>query len=458
MDASISLLVNSIKKLYHRKALENIQKIFVKTHHADIAEILSNFESEERIALFNLLTLGKEKSSVLSYLSETLQKEILETLSKKEVLSVVTGMDSDDVADLLVALPEESVKEILTSMGKSDSTEVVNLISYPEDSAGGLMNSDFLAFDQNFSVQEAIDFIQSEESESLITFYIYVVADEDKLIGVLNLKQLLLAKKKDTLQELMKLDVISVSVETGQEQVARVVEKYDFLSVPVVDSSGALVGVITVDDVLDVIREEAEEELLQRGQAGGDMESSLFEHFKARLPWVLLAFLGGLLCFSIIYLFTEQYRQEYGQATFLNLWLLITAVLPLILSLGSVLSTQSATMTLSGIRLGLFKKPKTGLKHFIKELFLGFSFSILLSLLLFIVSHFLPIKSIYELLILGVVFQIFLSISLGALVPLVFDKLGLNATVSALPVLTILLDIIFISVLFYYLNFFSLFI
>lgn len=454
MEAAISLLVNSIKKLYHRRALENIQKIFIKTHHADIAEILSHFESEERTALFNLLAQGKDKSSVLSYLSETLQKEILETLSKKEVLNAVTGMDSDDVADLLAVLPEESVKEILTSMEKSDSTEVVNLISYPEDSAGGLMNSDFLAFDQNFSVQEAIDFIQSEESESLITFYIYVVADEDKLIGVLNLKQLLLAKKKDTLQDLMKLDVISVSVETGQEQVARVVEKYDFLSVPVVDPSGSLVGVITVDDVLDVIREEAEEELLQRGQVGGDMESSLLEHFKARLPWILLAFLGGLFCFSIIYLLTEQYHQT----TFLNLWLLTTASLPLILSLGSVVSTQSATMTLSGIRLGLFKKPKAWLKHFTKELVLGFSFSVLLSLLFLAVSYFFPIKPIYELLIVGVILQVFLSISLGALVPLAFDKLGLNATVSALPFLTILLDIILIAGLFYYLNISSFFV
>ncbi|MBE8162733.1 MAG: magnesium transporter [Bdellovibrionaceae bacterium] len=449
MEASISLLVNSIQKLYHRKALENIQKIFAKTHYADIAEILSHFSSEERIALFNLLSSGKDKSSVLSYLSETMQKEILEALSKKEVLNVVTGMDSDDVADLLATLPEESVKEILTSMEKSDSTEVVNLISYPEDSAGGLMNSDFLAFDQNFTVQQAIDFIQSEESESLITFYIYVVADEDKLIGVLNLKQLLLAKKKDILKDLMKLDVISVSVETNQEQVARVVEKYDFLSVPVVDPSGSLVGVITVDDVLDVIREEAEEELLHRGQAGGGMESSLLEHFKARLPWVLLTFLGGLLCFSIVHLFTAEYRKD----AFIDFWLLITASLPLILSLGSVLSTQSATMTLSGIRVGIFEKKNIWLKHFAKELCLGLFFSILLFLLLFVVSYFFPIKPVYEILVLGIVFQVFLSLSLGSFVPLVFEKLGLNATVSALPFLTILLDIIIISLLFYYLSF-----
>lgn len=448
MDAAINLLINSIKKLYQRKAFENILKIFLKTHHADIAEILSHFEMPDIIILFNLLKSSKDKSSVLSYLSENVQKEVLEALSKKEVLNVVSGMDSDDVADLLASLPEESVKEILTSMEKSDSTEVVNLISYPKDSAGGLMNSDFLAFDQNFSVQEAIDFIQSEESESLITFYIYVVADEDKLIGVLNLKQLLLAKKNDKLQDLMKLDVISVSVETSQEQVAKVVEKYDFLSVPVVDSSGALVGVITVDDVLDVIREETEEELLQRGQAGGDFDSPLSDHFKFRLPWVLLTFLGGLLCFSIIYLFSQAANQNKIN----NVWLLITASLPLVLSLGSVLSTQSATVTLAGIRLNNFNKKQLFLKHLLNELFLGFSFVILLSTLLFLSSYFLPIKSIYFLLMLSIGVQVFLSVILGSLVPLCFDKLNLSASVSALPFLTILLDIIFISILFFYLK------
>lgn len=448
MDAATNLLVKSIKKLYHRKAFENIQKIFLKTHHADVAEILSCFEEEKRIALFNLLSPGKDKSSVLSYLNENLQKEILEALSKKEVLDVVTGMDSDDVADLLTTLPEESVKEILTSMEKSDSTDVVNLISYPEDSAGGLMNSDFLAFNQNLSVQEAIDFIQSEESESLITFYIYVVADEDKLIGVLNLKQLLLARKNDKLHELMRLDVISVSVETGQEQVAKVVEKYDFLSVPVVDSSGFLVGVITVDDVLDVIREEAEEELLQRGQAGGDIDSSILVHFKARLPWVLLAFLGGLLCFSIIYLFTQKYKQT----PFMHLWLLITAFLPLVLSLGSVLSTQSAAMTLSGIRVGAFKNKQLWFGHLFKEFCLGVGFSCLLVTLLLIVRYFLPVEVIYSILLCSVVVQVFLSMFLGSVIPVLFDKLGLNATVSALPFLTILLDVLFVSVLFYLLN------
>ena len=188
IDERTQVLITSVKKLLRRGAEYNIRRILNKTHDADIAVLLESFEINERIQLFYLEESEENRASILSYLSKDPQREILEHLPKNEVLQLVGLMDPDDAADLLGYLPEEESKEILSSMVKKDSEEMADLMGYPEDSAGGLMNSEYLSLGQNLTVDEAIREIQNEENESKIAFYIYVTNEESWLTGVVSFK------------------------------------------------------------------------------------------------------------------------------------------------------------------------------------------------------------------------------------------------------------------------------
>ena len=288
------MLVTTFQKLLHRKAYSNIKKIMGKTHNADIAEVLQSIGADEALEVFKLDASVDERADILSYLDKNLQKFILSKLSDQEAAQVVQAMETDDAADLLSHLSDDASKTIIESLDSEESAEVVDLMGYPEDSAGGIMSSDYLAFTEGTTVGEVVQALHGDEAENKVTFYVYVVNRTDHLVGVVSLKQLLLSRKVRKLSELMATNTIYVSTDTDQEQVAETVARYDFLSVPVVDENNCLVGVITVDDVIDVIKQEAEEDLFSIAQAGWGVEMSWFEHLVARLPWLLLSFLWAV--------------------------------------------------------------------------------------------------------------------------------------------------------------------
>ncbi|MCB0356753.1 MAG: magnesium transporter, partial [Bdellovibrionales bacterium] len=412
IEERAKMLVATIKKLYHRDAKHNIQRIFVKTHEADIAAILENFEPGERFDLFRMEPSLEKQSKILSHLKPEIQKEILSCLSNQEVLRLVDLMDSDDTADLLGQLPNEEANVILSSMKKEDSDDVADLMGYPEDSAGGIMSSDFLSINQKLTVSEAIKLIQEEDEEIGVAFYIYVVNDNGQLVGVLSLKTLLLSKKNEILKDLMFTDVISVTVDTDQEKVAKVVEHYDFLSVPVVDQTNRLVGLITVDDIIDVIREEAEESILAMGQAGLGVDASTYDRLKARFSWLLLSLVGGILCFAIVYFFTfwgTAIQNETIQ------WV-VAAFIPLLLSIGATIGSQASTVTVGALRAGHLEW-HTIKNHLFKELKLAFIFMIFFGALIYILAEILLANyHVSFILALSISLQVLISMILGNLI------------------------------------------
>ena len=301
MDQRAKILISSIRRLARKDAWKNIERILEKAHTADIASIIEALSREEGLKLFRMIQPIDKRAEVLSYFKAYFQKDTIDLLEKKEVSDLVSEMASDDAADLLAQFPDDRSAEILSGL-KEDSEEVAELMAYPEDSAGGLMSSDYLALNQDLNVSDAIKEIQTKGEEGLITFYVYVVDDLNHLIGVLSLKQLLLNKPTVPLKTIMSSDIISVRVDTDQEIVAKTVEKYDYLSIPVVDAGNELIGVVTVDDAIDVIREEAQEDFLAMGRAGSGV-STYLGHLQARLPWLLLSFLGGGVGFYLVYRF-----------------------------------------------------------------------------------------------------------------------------------------------------------
>ena len=433
MEPIRKMLLNTVERLYRRNAFSSIQKVFEKSHNVDIASVLSSMGIDQAVELFKLVKSLDNRSEVLSHLKPEKQKQFMERLPKAEFIKLVQLMDSDDAADFLSDLSEEESQEILDKMVSKDSQEVAELMGYSSDSAGGLMTSEFLSLNQNLTVKEAIKAIQAQQQKVL--FYIYAVNSTNHLVGVLSLKQLLLSHEQKTLKEIMLGKVISTHVTSSQTEVAELVERYDFLALPVVNSHNQLEGVITVDDVIDVIREEEEERFLSMGQSS--KTKGLWASAISRLVWLFYSFLAGLICFSLIYTFdfsNESFSYFQNQIS----WAFVS-FFPMALIMGLTAANQSATMTISVFKdLELKELKWSGL--LLGEILISFFMIVFFSLALGSVSFFFEFPVKETALILGL--ELMGAHFLGVVTPLVIKKIKGNPTFTSSPML-----IIFVSAL-----------
>jgi magnesium transporter len=259
----------------------------------------------------------------------------LRDIGAAEAVAVLEEMDRDDVADLLRALPEEYSEELLRRMRKEESLEVEGLLGYAEDTAGGIMSPEFLALTEDATVEEAIRACRAGEDLEMV-FYVYVVNEFGHLVGVVSLRQLVTAGPQTRLRDIMETNVVRVRAGVDSGEVAGLVARYNFLAIPVVDDSNKLIGIVTVDDVIDVIREEATEDVLRMVGAGDDIANSrrVGTNLRARLPWVAVAFLGGLVTVPILLAFGPEHLAPSDFLLFA----------PLLLSLSGNLGIQSSAL------------------------------------------------------------------------------------------------------------------
>jgi magnesium transporter len=439
VDQKTKLLANSISKLLRRGAERNIRRMINKTHDADVASVLEVFDTDARIAVFQLIPDPERQAEILSHLGKKYQLEIAHVYEIGKLQKLLGFMDSDDAADLLGHLPDEMSQKVLSGLNRDELQEVEELMSYPEDSAGGLMSSEFLTMSESFSVKEAIEKIQTMD-EDLISFYIYVVNETQRLVGVLSLKQLLLSRPNDVLQDIMSTDVISVNIETDQNEVARVVEKYDFLSLPVIDENTNLVGVITVDDVIDVIREEAAEDIQALGMGGAKLEESYWTHMRARIPWLLFASSGGALCFVMLWSTLKPFEID-------NRLRNAICLLPLGFFVVSTVSSQTVTMLVSFLRTHA-TSTQSSWQDLKKELLVGLSLSLLTSLLFFAcilgTAHWMQIPQVLAV-VLGL--QLLASVVVSMGLPLLIGRMNFDPIVSAPSISMILSNIFSVGIL-----------
>jgi magnesium transporter len=443
VDNRQKMITASIHKFYKRGAFENVRRIYLKSHEADLAAALNGFAKTELFELFMLEKNLSKRSKILAYLSEQAQSDILEALSIEQAREVIGELESDDAADILSLLDEDVADSIIQGMSKEDSNDVVDLMAYPDDSAGGIMSSDYLAVEESTTVEECIKIIQ-EKNDELVTFYIYVVNETGHLIGVLSLKQLLLARPYDKVKDLMLSDVIRAEVDDPQDSVARMVEKYDFLSVPVVEENNKLVGIVTVDDVIDVIREEANEEIKAMGQVGFVEESTVFNLVRSRIAWLLLSFVGGALSFSLAYTFLGRVLDVQALPV---VWQ-AAAFVTMLLAIGATVSQQATTIGVSFLReLKLEGRRVRG--HVLREIMVTLVFSVILGGLTYagsVVMGLTPMVAVTF--TASVALLISMSSILGNLMPVLFERLDFDPTVASVPVVTTLTDLVAISVLF----------
>ncbi|MBW1740057.1 MAG: magnesium transporter [Deltaproteobacteria bacterium] len=437
------LLLDTIKRLLRRSATSHLHKIVNKTHAADLAVVFRFLTLSEQETLFDLMDSVEQKAMLFSELEEEILVKLIEDMPVEKIAEILEQMPSDDVADLLGKLSDDRAKALLELMTKEGSKEVEGLLEYDAETAGGIMVPDFIALKENTTAREAIEALQKEYVDVEMPFYLYVLNDHDHLVGVISLRQLVVVPPETRLKSIMATDVVSVQTNMDQEEVARVVARYNILAVPVVDENNKLVGIVTVDDVIDIIREEATEDILKMAGIGGGEyveTQSIFKSIKKRLPWLFASWIGGIFACYVV----GHFQQSLSKLVYL------AAFMPIIMGMGGNVGTQTSTSVVRGLATGRINVKQ--IWHVIlRELSIGFSLGFFYGLLL---SLFAQFRYGYEHWQLGLVvgFAMICSMTVAATVasclPLVFHRFHIDPAVATGPFVTTSTDIL--SVFFYF--------
>jgi magnesium transporter len=341
----LDVVVDSVKRLLRIGATANLLNLLQKQHPADLAQIFNTIKDRERIAAFSLLVERNSKLAMeaLSELGPEDGAALLADRSAEEIARYVQELPSDDAAAIIDYLPEELSASVLELMRRKESADVENLLEYPEQTAGRIMNPHVFALSEDLTVGEAITELQSARDVEMV-FYLYVVDVRRHLVGVVSLRRLLLVSPETPLKRIMTSDLISVQVDTDQEEVARQVASYNLLAIPVVDEENKLVGVITVDDVIDVIKDEATEDIYRLAGVTGDERvfTPPLESLRMRLPWLGVNLVTAFLAASVVGLFEGTIAKVTALAVFM----------PIVAGMGGNAATQTLTVIVRGIALG----------------------------------------------------------------------------------------------------------
>lgn len=434
---SNKILVESIKRLLRRDATSHLLKIVKKTHAADLASVFDFLSIQNQRRLFKLINDVSLKGEIFSNLDEDTFLGIVDGMNLDDIVEILDLMPRDDVADLLGCMPVEKSDAILEKMKKEGSKEVEGLLHYEDDTAGGIMVPEFIALQEDTTAGEAIQSLQKEHLDVEMPFYLYVVDANGNLIGVSSLRQLVVVPPNTPLKNFMTTDVFAVKTSMDQEEVAKIVARYDILAVPVVDDTNKLVGIITVDDVIDIIREEATEDILKMVGVGEEFveTTSIFKNIKMRMPWLFASCIGGIIASFII---------GYFQSSLSKLAYL-AAFIPVIMGMGGNIGVQSATITVRGLATGRLS---------IRDLWSVVSKQILVGLMLglfygFVVGLVAQLKYSRELFALSVGLGVLSSMTLaalaGSLVPMTLAKINIDPAIASGPFVTTAIDIISVS-------------
>ncbi len=410
-----------------------IQNLVVDLHHADVADVLDVMEPAD-VARILVLLDNETASDILGEMEEGARTPVLELMPPHELAPLVEEMPTDDAADLVGDLRDEHVEAVLRHVAPEERREIRELLVHDEDTAGGLMESDFVAVRSDATVAEAIEAIRHAVEEVEFIYYVYVVAADGRLIGLLRLRDLLLSPGSRRVSEFMTTDIVSVPVTMDQEQVARQVQQYDLAAIPVVDERGMLVGRITHDDIADVLEEEVEEDLrLMAGVISEEFyERSSLRVAARRLPWIVTSLISALLASVIISLNTGLLRAYVALAAFF----------PVITAIGGNIGLQSSTIVVRGLATGQMDLVHVGGRIF-KELRVGLAMGIACGVVVGLVSWIWMDEMALGLVVgLSMLTAITVAATMGALVPITFDRLRVDPALATGPFVTMSNDII----------------
>ena len=438
----ISVLRDTFRRLLHRKAKNNLVKLIDKTHPADLAVIYRFFTDNDQDYLFNLMSNNEYAAEFLSELDDSILEDLLEDISPERIIPIIRTASSDDQTTILNALPEDKSKIIIDSLHTDEQEDIEEMLAYPEDSAGSMMSRDVFTLNEDLTAGEAINDLQNQEGAEMV-FYLYVTDSENHLAGVISLRALVTTHASTKLKDIMIRKVQYVRAETDQEEVAKIVSRYNLLAVPVVGSNEEILGIVTVDDVVDVIREEATEDFLQMAGAGKDREillKSSWGNARARLPWLFATWVGGIITMSIIGFFENTLQSLITLAAFI----------PIIAGMGGNIGTQSSTIVVRGLATGRIDLG-SDFKLIIKELSVGLMLGGLYGFLLGTLAYFFikDVPIIFGVVVgLSICASMVMAASIGTTVPLLLRKLDVDPAIASGPFVTTTTDILGIGTYF----------
>ena len=435
-------LLNKIADLILVKNNAALKKLVKDIHFADMAEIIDELNEDEGVYLIKLFD-SEKTSEILTELDEDVREKILKALSVKEIADEIEELNSDDAADILAELSDKRKQEVISEISDDNlADDLKELLSYKEDSAGGLMAKELVKANENWSVLKCLSEIKKQGENVTRVHSIYVVDDNDKLLGRLSLKDLITSSSKSVIKDIYIPKVDSVNVLENGEDVAKIMSKYDLEAIPVVDDNKNLVGRITIDDIVDFIKDEAEEDYLIAAGVQGDVEAddSILELTKARLPWLFLGLVGGLGSVFIL----EGFEEFMTDPSYKSLFFFT----PLIAAMAGNVGVQSSAIIVQGLANDIVKGSL--LKRLLKELGLSLINGTILSLLTILFG--LAINQPIELSLvisLSMLCVIVVAALIGTSIPIILNKRGIDPAIATGPFITTSNDIFGIFLFFY---------
>ncbi|MDC3110219.1 magnesium transporter [Flavobacteriales bacterium] len=435
-------LIHNISDLIVSKNNKEIKNIVKNLHYADLAELVNELSFNDSIYLIKLIDSDKT-SDVLTELDDDVREKILKELSEKEIAVEIKELDSDDAVDILSELPEEKKEKVISLIKDENITENIReLLKYDEDSAGGLMAKELISVNENWSVLKCLREIRNQAKDITRVHSIYVLNKKEELIGRLSLKDLIMSPSKKKIKQIYIPKVDYVNVNDGGEDVVKLMTKYDLEAIPVVNDERKLLGRITIDDIVDFIKDEAEEDYLLAAGVSNDVEAddSIFELSKARLPWLILGLFGGLGSVFILESFEEIMASESLRALFFYT--------PLIAAMAGNVGVQSSAIVVQGLANDLIKG--SVFRRLFKEISLTILNGIILSLFIFIFG--LVINQPIEMSLTisaSMICVIVVAALIGTAVPIILNKLNIDPAIATGPFITTGNDVIGILLFFY---------
>jgi magnesium transporter len=426
-------LVKQLKLHIRNRNAKELGVLLNDVHHADIAEILERLSFKKAIYVFKALDSDKT-AEILLELNDELRENILSKLSSKEIAQKLDELETNDAADIIAELSQTIKAEVISELQDEEhAKDIVELLTYDEDTAGGLMHKELVKVNENWTVFTCIKEMRIQAENISRVHSIYVVDDEDKLLGRLSLKDLLTTSTKTPISEVYIKKLNSVMVDAEGLEVARIMQKYDLEAIPVTDEMGRLVGRITIDDIVDVIKDEANEDYQLAAGISKDVEAddSILELTKARLPWLVLALLGGFVSVRVLGLF-EPAMKEHGYLFFFT---------PLIAAMAGNVGVQSSAIIVQGLANNTLSG--TLFNRLIKEISLTSLNGFILATILFAGSYFMLNVSVEICLTVSIslISVIIIASLIGTFVPLLLKKYGIDPALATGPFITTSNDI-----------------
>ncbi len=428
-----------IQELIKEKKFTELKAQLKEMKSADISDILDNLSKEEAVIVFRLLTKSKA-GMAFSYMETDMREKLINDLTDKELKNVLDELFMDDTVDLIEEMPSNVVTRILKSVNSDDRKVINELLKYPDDSAGSIMTTEFIDLRENMTIEDALERIREIGTDTETIYTCYVLESDRILKGIINIKDLLLAEEDSLISEIMETNIISVNTLEDKEDVAKKFDKYDLYALPVVDNENRVVGIVTVDDAINVLQDEVEEDFekmaAMQPTEDGYFETSVFKHAKSRIVWLLVLMLSSIITGGII----TNYENAFAAIP------LLVAFIPMIMDTGGNCGSQSSTLIIRGLALDEIKFSdifKAIWKEFRVALIVGSILALVTATRIFIqYGSSYPGQVVQISIVLGLTLILTAIIAeiIGCTLPMIAKKLKLDPAIMASPLITTAVD------------------